>query len=76
MAGRSHRDAGWQDRGTGQRNPPGFSGKPRAQARDRAARLPGATVAIVPGSHGGFDREDEMNNRIVAFLRSVPAQAT
>ncbi len=31
MAGRSHRDARRQDGGTGQGNPPGFSGKPRAR---------------------------------------------
>ncbi|MGH3185121.1 MAG: alpha/beta fold hydrolase, partial [Streptosporangiaceae bacterium] len=44
-----------------------------AQARDRASRMPHAEVAIVPGSHGGFNRIDELNDRIVAFIK---AQAT
>ena len=41
-----------------------------AQARDRAARMPDAEVAIVPGSHGGFNRIDELNDRIVAFIEA------
>ena len=32
-----------------------------------------ADVAIVPGSHGGFNRIDELNDRIAAFIQ---AQAT
>jgi pimeloyl-ACP methyl ester carboxylesterase len=44
-----------------------------AQARDRASHMPDAEVAIVPGSHGGFNRIDELNDRIAAFIR---AQAT
>jgi pimeloyl-ACP methyl ester carboxylesterase len=44
-----------------------------AQARDRASLMPHAEVAIVPGSHGGFNRIDELNDRIVAFIK---AQAT
>jgi pimeloyl-ACP methyl ester carboxylesterase len=39
-----------------------------AQARDRAARLPNAEVAIVPGSHGHFNRTAELNDRISAFI--------
>jgi pimeloyl-ACP methyl ester carboxylesterase len=43
------------------------------QARDRASRMPNAQVAIVPGSHGGFSRIDELNDQIAAFIK---AQAT
>ena len=39
-----------------------------AQARDRAARMPDAEVAIVPGSHGHFNRTSELNDRIAAFI--------
>jgi pimeloyl-ACP methyl ester carboxylesterase len=39
-----------------------------AQARDRAARVPNAEVAIVPGSHGRFNRTTELNDRITAFI--------
>jgi pimeloyl-ACP methyl ester carboxylesterase len=39
-----------------------------AQARDRAARMPDAEVAIVPGSHGHFNRTGELNDRIAAFI--------
>jgi pimeloyl-ACP methyl ester carboxylesterase len=39
-----------------------------AQARDRAARIPDAEVAIVPGSHGHFNRTGELNDRITAFI--------
>src|SRR5580693_2352154 len=39
-----------------------------AQARDRAARMPNAEVAIVPGSHGHFNRTDELNDRMSAFI--------
>ena len=39
-----------------------------AQARDRAARIPDAEVAIVPGSHGHFNRTSELNDRIAAFI--------
>jgi pimeloyl-ACP methyl ester carboxylesterase len=35
-----------------------------AEARDRASLMPHAEVAIVPGSHGGFNRIDELNDRI------------
>ena len=40
-----------------------------AQARARAALMPHAEVAIVPGSHGGFNRIDELNDRIAAFIK-------
>jgi hypothetical protein len=30
--------------------------------------MPHADVAIVPGSHGGFNRIDELNDRITAFI--------
>jgi pimeloyl-ACP methyl ester carboxylesterase len=46
-----------------------------AQARDRASHLPNAQVAIVPGSHGGFNRLDDLNAQVVAFLQSVGASA-
>ncbi len=39
-----------------------------AEARARGALMPDAEVAIVPGSHGGFNRVDELNARIVAFI--------
>ena len=41
-----------------------------AEARDRGSLMPHAEVAIVPGSHGGFNRIDELNDRIVAFIKS------
>ena len=39
-----------------------------AQARARASLMPHAEVAIVPGSHGGFNRIDELNDRVTAFI--------
>src|SRR5580698_3756010 len=46
-----------------------------AQARMRGSLMPRAEVAIVPGSHGGFNRIDELNDRIAAFIRSqAPGQ--
>jgi pimeloyl-ACP methyl ester carboxylesterase len=44
-----------------------------AEARARGSLMPHAEVAIVPGSHGGFNRIDELNDRIAAFIE---AQAT
>jgi pimeloyl-ACP methyl ester carboxylesterase len=41
-----------------------------AQARDRASLMPHAEVAIVPGSHGGFNRINELNDRIAAFIEA------
>jgi pimeloyl-ACP methyl ester carboxylesterase len=40
-----------------------------AQARARGSLMPSAEVAIVPGSHGGFNRIDELNDRIAAFIK-------
>jgi pimeloyl-ACP methyl ester carboxylesterase len=41
-----------------------------AQARDRGSVMPHAEVAIVPGSHGGFNRIDELNDRIRSFIEA------
>ena len=41
-----------------------------AQARARGSLMPHAEVAIVPGSHGGFNRIDELNDRIAAFIEA------
>jgi pimeloyl-ACP methyl ester carboxylesterase len=43
------------------------------EARARGSLMPHAQVVIVPGSHGGFDRIDELNDRVAAFIK---AQAT
>ena len=40
-----------------------------AEARARGSLMPHAEVAIVPGSHGGFNRIDELNDRIAAFIK-------
>jgi pimeloyl-ACP methyl ester carboxylesterase len=44
-----------------------------AQARDRGSLMPHAEVAVVPGSHGGFNRIDELNNQITAFIKAHAA---
>ena len=44
------------------------------EARARGSLMPHAQVAIVPGSHGGFNRIDELNDRIAAFIQA-PAEA-
>jgi pimeloyl-ACP methyl ester carboxylesterase len=44
-----------------------------AEARARGSLLPCAEVAIVPGSHGGFNRINDLNDQIAAFIK---AQAT
>src|SRR5580693_2732212 len=44
-----------------------------AEARARGSLMPDAQVAIVPGSHGGFDRIDELNDRIAAFIQAHAA---
>jgi pimeloyl-ACP methyl ester carboxylesterase len=44
-----------------------------AEARARGSLMPHAEVVIVPGSHGGFNRIDELNDRIATFIE---AQAT
>jgi hypothetical protein len=36
--------------------------------------MPRAEVAIVPGSHGGFNRIDELNDRITAFIKAQARQ--
>ncbi len=41
-----------------------------AEARARGSLIPHAEVAIVPGSHGGFNRIDELNDRIAAFIKA------
>jgi pimeloyl-ACP methyl ester carboxylesterase len=43
------------------------------EARDRAGYMPHAEVAVVPGSHGGFNRMDELNDRMVAFIKAQAA---
>jgi pimeloyl-ACP methyl ester carboxylesterase len=40
-----------------------------AEARARGSQMPLAEVAILPGSHGGFNRIDEVNERIAAFIK-------
>ena len=45
------------------------------QARARGSLTPHAEVAIVPGSHGGFNRIDELNDRIAAFIEATVKQA-
>jgi pimeloyl-ACP methyl ester carboxylesterase len=44
-----------------------------AQARARGSLMPHAEVAVVPGSHGGFNRIDELNDRITAFIKAQAA---
>ena len=44
-----------------------------AEARARGSLMPHAEVAIVPGSHGGFNRIDELNGRIAAFIEAQAA---
>src|SRR5262249_12638351 len=41
-----------------------------AQARARGSLMPHAEVAIVPGNHGGFNRIDEVNDRVAAFIKA------
>ncbi len=41
-----------------------------AEAQARGSLLPHAEVAIVPGSHGGFNRIDVLNGRIAAFIEA------
>jgi pimeloyl-ACP methyl ester carboxylesterase len=41
-----------------------------AEARARGQLMPHAEVAIVPGSHGGFDRIGELNDQIAAFIKA------
>ncbi len=44
-----------------------------AQARTRGGLMPHAEVAVVPGSHGGFNRIDELNDRMTAFIKAQAA---
>jgi pimeloyl-ACP methyl ester carboxylesterase len=44
-----------------------------AEARARGSLMPHAEVAIVPGSHGGFNRIDELNDRITVFIEGQSA---
>jgi pimeloyl-ACP methyl ester carboxylesterase len=39
------------------------------EARARGSLMPHAEVVIVPGSHGGFNRIDALNDRIAAFIK-------
>ena len=41
-----------------------------AEARARGSLMPHAQVAIVPGSHGGFNRINELNQQIAAFIKA------
>jgi pimeloyl-ACP methyl ester carboxylesterase len=41
-----------------------------AEARARGSLMPQAEVTVVPGSHGGFNRIDELNDRIAAFIKA------
>ena len=45
-----------------------------AEARARGSVMPHAEVVIVPGSHGGFNRIDELNDRIAAFIEAQSAE--
>jgi pimeloyl-ACP methyl ester carboxylesterase len=44
-----------------------------AEARARGSVMLHTEVAVVPGSHGGFNRIDELNNRISAFIKAHAA---
>jgi pimeloyl-ACP methyl ester carboxylesterase len=41
-----------------------------AEARARGSLMPHAEIAIVPGSHGGFNRIIALNDRVAAFINS------
>jgi pimeloyl-ACP methyl ester carboxylesterase len=45
-----------------------------AEARARGSLMPHAEIAIVPGSHAGFNRIDELNDRIAAFIEAIDKQ--
>jgi pimeloyl-ACP methyl ester carboxylesterase len=47
-----------------------------AEARARGSLMPHAEVAIVPGSHGGFNRIDELNDRMAAFIKAHASRQT
>ena len=44
-----------------------------AEARARGSLMPAAEVAIVPGSHAGFNRIEALNDRIAAFIKGDAA---
>ncbi len=44
-----------------------------AEARARGSLMPHAEVAVVPGSHGGFNRIDELNDRMADFIKAHAA---
>jgi pimeloyl-ACP methyl ester carboxylesterase len=44
-----------------------------AEARARGSLMPHAQVAVVPGSHGGFNRISELNQQIAAFIKAQAA---
>jgi len=44
-----------------------------AEARARGRLMPHAEVTVVPGSHGGFNRIDELNDRIAVFIKAQAA---
>jgi len=44
-----------------------------AEARARGKLMPHAEVVIVAGSHGGFNRIDELNDRIATFIEAHSA---
>ncbi len=46
-----------------------------AQARARGNLMPHAEIAVVPGSHGGFNRIGELNDRITAFIAGHTADS-
>ena len=41
-----------------------------AEAHARGSLMPHAQVAITPGSHGGFNRINELNDRIATFIKA------
>jgi pimeloyl-ACP methyl ester carboxylesterase len=41
-----------------------------AEAQARGRLMPHAEIAVVPGSHGGVNRIDELNDRIAAFIKA------
>ena len=48
-----------------------------AEARTRGSLMPHAEVTIVPGSHGGFNRIDALNDQVAAFIEAqAPGQQT
>jgi pimeloyl-ACP methyl ester carboxylesterase len=47
-----------------------------AEAHARGSLMAHAEVAIVPGSHGGFNRIDELNDRIAAFIAGHTADSS